>query len=88
MLREWWSWLRFFVVGRKRAELDEDHLERQTEGNLAARMSSAEAQRQAAIGFGSRERAREEYRAQRPSFVLESARCAATIDPVRALRTD
>jgi putative ABC transport system permease protein len=75
MLREWWSWLRFFVAGRKRAELDEEiqfHLERQMEANLAARMSSAEAQRQAAIAFGSRERTREECRAQRPSFALES----------------
>src|SRR5277367_3928583 len=75
MLREWWSWLRFFVAGRKRAELDEEiqfHLERQREANLAARMSSAEAQRQAAIAFGSRERTREECRAQRPSFALES----------------
>jgi predicted permease len=42
------------------------------EANLAARMSSAEAQRQAAIAFGSRERTREECRAQRPSFALES----------------
>jgi predicted permease len=75
MLREWWSWLRFFVARRKRAEVDEElqfHLERQMEANLAARMSSAEAQRQAAIAFGSRERAREECRAQRPSFALES----------------
>jgi putative ABC transport system permease protein len=75
MLREWWSRLRFFVAGRKRAELDEEiqfHLERQMEANLAARMSSAEAQRQAAIAFGSRERTREECRAQRPSFALES----------------
>ena len=75
MLREWWSWLRFFVAGRKRAELDEEiqfHLDRQMEANLAARMPSAEAQRQAAIAFGSRERAREECRAQRPSFALES----------------
>jgi putative ABC transport system permease protein len=75
MLGELWSWFRFFVAGKKRAELDEEiqfHLERQMEANLAARMSSAEAQRQAAIAFGSRERAREECRAQRPSFVLES----------------
>jgi putative ABC transport system permease protein len=75
MLGEWWSWFRFFVAGKKRAELDEEiqfHLERQIKANLAARMSSAEAQRQAAIAFGGRERAREECRAQRPSFALES----------------
>jgi putative ABC transport system permease protein len=75
MLREWWSWCRFFLAGRKRVELEEEiqfHLERQMEANLAARMSPAEAQRQAAIAFGSRDRAREECRAQRPSFALES----------------
>jgi putative ABC transport system permease protein len=75
MLGEWWSWFRFFVAGKKRRELDEEiqfHLERQMEANLAAQMSPAEAQRQSAIAFGSRERAREECRAQRPSFALES----------------
>ena len=40
-----------------------------TEGNLAAWMSSAEAQRQAAIAFGSRERAR---RVPRPTAILRS----------------
>src|ERR1700733_13650616 len=74
MLCEWWSWFRFFVAGKKRGEVDEEiqfHLERQIEANLSAQMSSAEAQRQAAIAFGSQERAREECRAQRPSYGLE-----------------
>ncbi len=56
MLREWWSRIRFFVTGKKRAEVDEElrfHMEREVEANLAAGMPEAEARRRAAIAFGS-----------------------------------
>ena len=75
MLSEWWSKFRFFVTGKRRVEVDEElqfHLEREMEANLATGMSSAEAKRRATIAFGSRERAREECRQERPSFFLES----------------
>ena len=75
MLREWWSRIRFFVTGKKRADVDEElafHMEREVEANLAAGMPAEEARRRAAIAFGSRERAREECREERPSFFLES----------------
>ena len=75
MLREWWSRIRYFVAGKKRAEVDEElqfHLEREMEANVAAGMPTAEAKRRATIAFGSRERAREECREERPSFFLES----------------
>jgi putative ABC transport system permease protein len=75
MLSEWWSRLRHFVAGKKRGEVDEEiqfHLDREIEANLAAGMPAAEARRRAAIAFGSRERAREQCREERPSFFLES----------------
>ncbi|HEV8491938.1 MAG TPA: ABC transporter permease, partial [Candidatus Angelobacter sp.] len=75
MLREWWSRIRFFVTGKKRADVDEElrfHMEREVEANVAAGMPAEEARRRAAISFGSRERAREECREERPSFFLES----------------
>ena len=75
MLSEWWSRIRFFVAGKKRADVDEElafHMEREIAANLAAGMPSAEAKRRAVIAFGSRERTREECRAERPSFFLES----------------
>lgn len=75
MLDELWSKIRFFVAGKRRAEVDEEiqfHLEREVEANVAAGMPPAEAQRRAAIAFGSRERTREACREERPSFALES----------------
>jgi predicted permease len=75
MLREWLSRVRFFVTSKRRREVDEEiqfHLERQVEANVAAGMPAAEARRQAMIAFGSRERAREECREERPSWGLES----------------
>jgi predicted permease len=67
--------VRFFVMGKKRVDVDEElafHLEREIEANVAAGMSRDEARRRAAIAFGSRERAREACREERPSFFLES----------------
>ena len=75
MFSEWWSRLRYFVAGKRRAEVDEEiqfHLEREIEANVAAGMPAAEAKRRAAIAFGGRERAREQCRQERPSFFLES----------------
>ena len=70
MWREALSRLRFLFSGRSRAEVDEElqfHIDREIEANLAAGMTEEEARREAAIAFGSRERAREQCRAQRPS---------------------
>jgi putative ABC transport system permease protein len=75
MVREWLSRFRFFFLGKPRTEVDEEiqfHMERQIEVNLAAGLSPAEARRHAAIGFGGRERAREQCREQRPSWRFES----------------
>jgi predicted permease len=75
MVNEWWSRLRHFVAGKKRGEVDEEiqfHLDREIESNVAAGMPAGEARRRAAIAFGSRERAREQCREERPSFFLES----------------
>jgi putative ABC transport system permease protein len=75
MLSELWSRIRFFVTGKKRADVDEElrfHMEREIEANIAAGMPAVEAKRRATIAFGSRERAREECREERPSFFLES----------------
>ena len=75
MLTEWWSRLRYFMAGKKRAEVDEEiqfHLEREFGANVAAGMTAAEAKRRAAIAFGGRERARERCRQERPSFFLEA----------------
>jgi len=75
MVREWLSRFRFFFLGKPRTEVDEEiqfHLERQVEANLAAGMSPGEARRQAVVGFGGRERAREQCRQARPSWPLDS----------------
>jgi putative ABC transport system permease protein len=75
MLTEWFSRLRFFITGKSRSEVDEElqyHVDREIEANIAAGMAAAEARRQAAISFGSRERARDECREQRPAWFLES----------------
>jgi predicted permease len=75
MLNEWWSRIRFFFTGKKRTDVDEElrfHVEREVEANVSAGMPAAEARRRAMIAFGSRERAREECREERPSFFLES----------------
>jgi putative ABC transport system permease protein len=75
MLSEWFTRLRFLIAGKRRAEVDEElqfHLERETEANVAAGMPATEAQRRAAIAFGSRERAREECREARPSWGIEA----------------
>ena len=75
MLSEWFARIRFLAAGKRRSEVDEElqfHLERETEANIAAGMSPAEARRRAAIAFGSRERAREECREACPSWGIEA----------------
>src|SRR5579862_1048905 len=72
---EWFSRFRYFFQGRSRSEVDEEiqfHLERQIQANLAAGLPLAEARREAAVSFGGRERAREQCRAERPSWRVES----------------
>jgi len=75
MLTEWWTRVRFLVARRTYREVDEElefHLERQVEANVAAGMTPQEARRQAAIAFGGVERAREECRAARPGYRMET----------------
>ncbi len=75
MISDLWSRVKFFFTGKRRREVDEEiafHLERQVETNVAAGMAAAEARRQAMIAFGSRERAREACREERPSWGVES----------------
>jgi len=74
-MSEIWVQVRFFFTGKRRREVDEEiafHLEREVEANVAAGMTAGEARRRAMIAFGSRERAREECREERPSWELES----------------
>jgi putative ABC transport system permease protein len=75
MLPEWFCRLRFLFIGKSRREVDDEiqfHVERQVEANLAAGMTLDEARREAAVGFGGRERTREQCREQRPSFPIEA----------------
>jgi predicted permease len=75
MLSEWLSRARFFFMGKRRGEVDEElqfHLERQIEANVAAGMPMEEARREAGVSFGGRELAREGCREQRPSWPLEA----------------
>jgi putative ABC transport system permease protein len=75
MIAELWSRVKFFLLGRRRGEVDEElafHLNREQEANQARGLPDEEARRRAAIAFGSRERAREECREQQPRFWLES----------------
>ncbi|MGB7134335.1 MAG: ABC transporter permease [Acidobacteriaceae bacterium] len=75
MIGELWTRMKFFLTGRSRREVDEElafHVEREREANLARGMTEEQARRQAALAFGSRERAREECREQRPRYWMES----------------
>lgn len=75
MLKEWLTWLRFLIDRKPSGEIDEEmqfHLEQQTDANLAAGMTPAEARRQAVLSFGSVERAREQSSEQRPGYFAET----------------
>jgi putative ABC transport system permease protein len=75
MLHEFLTRIRFLFRRKPRREVDEElrfHLEHQAEANIAAGMSPEEARRQAAIAFGSIERAREECREERPGYWAET----------------
>ena len=75
MISEWLSKTRSFFSGKSRSAVDEElqfHIDRETEANIAAGMTPAEARRRAVIAFGGRERAREQAREARPSWALES----------------
>jgi putative ABC transport system permease protein len=59
-----------------KSELEDElvfHLDRAVEANRAAGMSPTEARRQALIGFGGLEQAREETWRQRPGWLIETA---------------
>ncbi len=67
--------LRFFARRDSARELDEElrfHLEQSTQANIAAGMAPKQARRQAMIGFGGVEQAREETYRQRPGWLLET----------------
>jgi predicted permease len=75
MLKEWLTWLRFLIVRKPSGEIEEEvqfHLEQQTDANIAAGMTPAEARRQAVLSFGSVERAREQSSEQRPGYFVET----------------
>ncbi len=67
--------LRVVLMRRTHREVDEElkfHLEQHVAANVAAGMPADEARRQAAIGFGGVERAREQCREERPGYFLET----------------
>ncbi|HKF48842.1 MAG TPA: ABC transporter permease [Terracidiphilus sp.] len=73
-MSEFFSRLRYFFAGKRRAEVDDElsfHVERQIEANVSAGMLPDEARRRAAVAFGGRERAREQCREERPSWRME-----------------
>ena len=73
MMKQWWTRLRFLVLRRPHAEVDEElrfHVEQSIEANIAAGMTAAEARRQALIEFGGVEQAREQCHEQRPGWWL------------------
>lgn len=75
MLTELFSRLRFFFLGKSRAEVDEElqfHLERETQANIARGLSAGEGRRQAVLSFGSSEAARDQCREERPAWGFES----------------
>ena len=83
MMKQWWTRLRFLVLRRPHAEVDEElrfHLEQSIAANRAAGMTAEEARRQALIEFGGVERAREQCHEQRPGWwwgtVAQDARYA------------
>jgi len=82
-MKQWWTRLRFLVLRRPHAEVDEElrfHLEQSIAANRAAGMTAEEARRQALIEFGGVERAREQCHEQRPGWwwgtVAQDARYA------------
>jgi len=67
---------RFLARRASLKELDEElrfHLEQSTQANIAAGMAPKQARRQAMIGFGGVEQAREATYRQRPGWLLETA---------------
>ena len=80
-MREWWSRIRFFVTGKKRAEVDEEiqfHWSARSRPTWLLGCRRRKQDGSAAIAFGGRERAREECREERPSCLsgVAGARCA------------
>ena len=69
MIAEFFTWLRFLVLRKKRGEMAEEiqfHLEQSIAAKVAAGMAEPEARRQALIEFGGVEAAREQCEEQRP----------------------
>jgi len=75
MLDQWRTRLRFLFAPKLPHEIDDElqfHLEQQTQVNITAGMTQAEARRQALVAFGGVERAREQTHEQRPGFYFET----------------
>jgi putative ABC transport system permease protein len=75
MLDQWRTRLRFLFAPKLPHEIDDElqfHLEQQTQVNITAGMTRAEARRQALVAFGGVERAREQTHEQSPGFYFET----------------
>lgn len=73
MISECFTRLRYFILRKKRSELEEElefHLEQSIASKVAAGVNAAEARRQALIEFGGVELAKEECERQRPGWWL------------------
>lgn len=73
MISEFLTRLRYFLLRKKRSELEEElefHLEQSIASQIEAGVSAAEARRQALIEFGGMELAKEECERQRPGWWL------------------
>lgn len=74
-MSEWWARLRFFLLPRKRGEMDEElrfHVEQATAAKMRAGLSEGEARRMALVEFGGVERTRAECERQRPGWWMET----------------
>jgi predicted permease len=75
MMTEIVSWIRHFLVRKKRQELDDElqfHLEHSIAAKMAEGLSESEARRQALIEFGGIEGTREQCEQQRPGWWVET----------------
>jgi len=75
MIADFLTRLRFFILRKKRSELDDEirfHLEQSIAAKEAAGLSPREARRQALVEFGGVERTREQCEQQRPGSSMET----------------
>jgi predicted permease len=75
MMGECWARLRFWLLPRKRGEMDEElrfHVEQAAAAKMRGGMSAEEARRLALVEFGGVERARDECERQKPGWWMET----------------